>query len=765
MTAVRSRLLLAVLALQLLVFLPSLVAPGVMRAPAAKVSEVTGQTFPWHEFWRDEVRAGRAPFWNPFLFAGTPMIGEPQAQTFYPGQLLWLALPAELAYKTWLLLHLWLGAWLMYRLVRELGADRFGASLAALAFGLHGQIVVFAYTGWVQMIAPMAWAPGVIWQLVRALRSSRRWPAAPIATAGLLLGIQCLSGHPEWVRYTLAIGAIVTFGGRALRASLGERLRIAATIVVLGTLIGGPQLVPLAQATARSDRGTAALAGMGVTPRSGLPLLTLPTLIAPRLFGPWDLSITTDGLVHKLTNASVSYGETLVFIGVLPLLCALLARRRHARSGVAVWITVAGIGLLFAANDVTHAQTLFDTLVPIDAAFRSPGRFVFMTNFALIVLAGLGASRLASDTTGVRTVARTAIWSAAGIGVAAALLWITRRPLTAMLLSRLSLPAAARSVVPPTLLPQLAAWAMSESLRQLAIAAVMLAASAAALLWVARRGTVNAHLAVLALVTLDLGAAGLPLLSSDVRITDVRAPNHAVLAPLENRPDLMLSAPQPFGLRDENVVISLRVRSLRGYQSFRITESSRLTSALDALPIERAALAGATHTLGLGPDGRLALTPLAESRPRAWWTSGVRVASSSDAAIALLLQVPVIDVVVVEQASGLHEQAALARAQPVVLEQDLPGRIRFRTSQSHAGWVVLRESYYPGWMARVNGRPTQLVRAFGVFQAIEVPAGDAVVDVEFRPRVVWYGTGALAFGLLALLAMVMTARRLKTNVP
>jgi hypothetical protein len=764
-TAVRSRLLVAVLGLQLLVLLPGLISPGVMRAPASKVSEVTGQTFPWHEFWRDEVRAGRPPFWNPFIFAGTPMIGEPQAQLFYPGQLLWLALPAELAYKMWLLLHLWLGAWLMYRLVRELGADRFGASVAALAFGLHGQIVVFAYTGWVQMIAPMAWAPGVIWQLVRALRREQRWPAGPIAMAGLLLGIQFLSGHPEWVRYTLAIGLIVTLGGRALRRSLVERCRIAAMIVVLGVLIGAVQLAPLAQATTLSDRGVAALAGTGVAPRSGLPLLSLPTVIAPRLFGPWDLSITTDGLVHKLTNAGVSYGETLIFIGVLPLFCALLARRRSARSGVAVWMAVAGVGLLFAANDVTHAQTLFDKIVPIDAAFRSPGRFVFMTNFALIVLAGLGASQLTQDRGGVRTIARLALGSAAVLGVATAVLWMTQRPLTAALLSRLSLPPAAATIVPATSLPQLAAWAMSESLRQLAMAAVMLAASAVALRLVARRGTAAAHVAVLALVTFDLGAAGLPLLSSDVHINDVRAADHAVLAPLENHPDLMLNTTQPSGLSDENVVIPLHVRALRGYQSFRIAESSALTRALDALPMARAALAGATHMLGRGPDGQLALTPLADSRPRAWWTDGIRVASSSDAAIALLLQSPAIDDAVVETASGLSAHTALAPATPVTIERDLPGRIRLDVNQPQPGWVVLCESYYPGWIARVNGAPVRLVRAFGVFQAIEVPAGRAVIDIEFRPRVVWIGAATTAVGLFTAMLMIAGGCRRKTNVP
>ena len=54
------------LVVEALLFLPALIAPGIIRAPLPKISEATNNFYPWHVFWRDEVLAGRLPFWNPF---------------------------------------------------------------------------------------------------------------------------------------------------------------------------------------------------------------------------------------------------------------------------------------------------------------------------------------------------------------------------------------------------------------------------------------------------------------------------------------------------------------------------------------------------------------------------------------------------------------------------------------------------------------------------------------------------------------------------
>jgi hypothetical protein len=266
-----------------------------------------------------------------------PIVGEPQAHTFYPVHLLSLVAPPALAFKLSFLLHILLGSWLMYRLVRELGASRFGGAVAALVFGLHGQMIGFVYAGWIHQVMPMAWAPGVVWMFCRALRSPHRWPGGAIAGTGAFLGIQIISGHPEWVRYTLFILGVLTISGLPNRATglpaeaangvsdsrrrdderqrgptFVQRLTLCAATVVLGLLISGVQLLPLVQAARHSSRAQEAVAAGVVREGAGRPPLTLPTVVAPRPFGPWDQNVSADGLVHKLSGSLVSCSESLV---------------------------------------------------------------------------------------------------------------------------------------------------------------------------------------------------------------------------------------------------------------------------------------------------------------------------------------------------------------------------------------------------------------------------------------------------------------------
>ena len=79
--------------------------------------------------------------------------------------------------------------------------------------------------------------------------------------------------------------------------------------------------------------------------------------------------------------------------------------------------------------------------------------------------------------------------------------------------------------------------------------------------------------------------------------------------------------------------------------------------------------------------------------------------------------------------------------------------IHLRVSTPVANYVVLRDAFYPGWEAEVNGEAMPIYRANAVFRAVAVPAGESEVTFRFEPRL-WraalYGGGLiwLAAGLL-----------------
>jgi hypothetical protein len=62
-----------------------------------------------------------------------------------------------------------------------------------------------------------------------------------------------------------------------------------------------------------------------------------------------------------------------------------------------------------------------------------------------------------------------------------------------------------------------------------------------------------------------------------------------------------------------------------------------------------------------------------------------------------------------------------------------PGRVELVTTLTADSLLVLHDSYYPGWVADVDGKPAPILRHAMLFRAIEVPAGNHHVTFRFVP--------------------------------
>jgi hypothetical protein len=83
-----------------------------------------------------------------------------------------------------------------------------------------------------------------------------------------------------------------------------------------------------------------------------------------------------------------------------------------------------------------------------------------------------------------------------------------------------------------------------------------------------------------------------------------------------------------------------------------------------------------------------------------------------------------------------------------------PGNMVFQTAASSPGWLLVDESWYPGWGASVDGIPTAVLRANYLFMAIYVPAGGHEIRLQYRSAPFTIGAilSILVVGFLSILA-------------
>jgi len=63
----------------------------------------------------------------------------------------------------------------------------------------------------------------------------------------------------------------------------------------------------------------------------------------------------------------------------------------------------------------------------------------------------------------------------------------------------------------------------------------------------------------------------------------------------------------------------------------------------------------------------------------------------------------------------------------------LPNRIDIETRSMKSGYLLLNETYYPGWRAFVDNQETKLYRANYNFKAIRISEGKHQVSFVFDP--------------------------------
>lgn len=728
--------------------------------------------YPQRVFLVQSLLAGRLPLWDPYLFSGAPFLANPQTAVLYPPSWLFLFGPVYVGYTVQLVLHAFLAAFFTYLLARRaFGVMPLAALVGALAYGFGGFVV--GQVGHLNQLSAAAWVPAVLLAYAEFRRTrAPYW----LGLGALALGLQLLAGHPQETYMTLVVLGLFGVIQAPWRSARGLVVAALGGLVLcaLGGAVAAAQVLPTLELAPLSIRGEGVSWGDAVAG-------SLPSYLAVRaLFPPYWVD--------------VPYAEYLGYVGVvhiaLGLLALIVARARPVLFGALLCLL--GISLALGENNGFYSLVFAD--VPGFDTFRVPSRWLLLWQFGAAILAAVAADWIGRG-------AHVRIRLKSGV--------LPRVVLVAVILATglawqrdQGEPLAQRRT--PALWGILAATTLAAGalphLRQPGLALVVLVGLAGGEVWAAGAAS-PARLAPPPAFSpgetvdwlRDHGAVGLsdrllslarpeyiPAAEDRLRASVGGLPERvveSVLVAQKWHDTLTPNVPLEFGLPsadgyDGGVLPLDRWLSLSGLLVPAPRPDGVLLSRLEQLPDERLLdLFGVRYLIGNretparpGVDtvefGDLRLFARPNSVPQALLVYSATALADDTSALARMAS-PAFDpnreVIVVAPAAGLVSNLPGQAVQP---DLQTPEHWHAHVSVADPAYLLQRESWYPGWRARVDGREVSMQRADVLFRGVPLSPGEHDVDItfesdSFRRGAVLSLAGLLGIALLFLSVPIM----------
>ncbi len=742
------------------------------------------QNFPYRLFAARALSEGVFPFWNPYVFSGMPFFADIQAAVLYPLNLLltlfvsggWLS-PILVEYQV--IAHILLAGACMTLLGLDVGLSR----VPALAAGTVLMFSAFFTTHifHVNLIHAAAWIPLAFLFVKRAIEKISLLYAG---LAAATLAVAFLAGYPQlMVHAYYLLGAWFVFmlvvrrktGGGPVSADV-SRGALFAGLVALAVGLSAVQLLPTQELGAHSARPTLAFAESA---EGSFRLYRFITLLIPKFYGSpgsvyWGISPAD-------VNAGLhSYWETAMYVGVLPLMLAVLAAIFVRTPTVWFFSGLGILSLLLAMGDSFFAYWLFYSFLPGFNRFRVPARFAFVFAFSISLLAGFGLQWLIQQARGVSERVRLRIgrifYSIAGVTLAGAVL-VSMGALRGIVTDF----ALNTGRFDPRTIEQLVAQRLYPALTGQTWIFACIAAVSAVLIALRVHGRLGARLTAWTLpavlfIDLLIFGYGFAAQNVDPRAVYARTP---IIEQLQEqsarelfRINMRDSKPGTTDLGGRNMLLQKNQGSvhelflMEGYNPLRLGRQliDRSEQILDILNVK--------YYIARDPANNRMGFALNEDRlPRAWFARSHKVLSEEQRILSVLKSPdfnPRESVILEEQPKHAPADARGDVSAEVAIDSYGCNTIHLTVQTKRPGFVVLSEIYYPHWKAKVDGQEAPLYRANYALRAIPVEAGTHTIECYYQSPAFIRGLG-VSLGSLAVLAAALIGpaiiSRQKKNAP
>ncbi len=582
----RARILIAaVLALLPIVYFFPAVMGKVTLAPGDGWTQILGIRMLIGQMIRD----GHLPLWNPYIFAGMPLLASIQPGALYPLTWLFAVFSTKAAMNAMVISTYHVALIGAYLYARRIGSTRSGAMVTGVAFAFGGYMI--SHLGHTNRIAAAAWAP-LILLAIEAMYQRLEWRW--VSLGALFIALQLFAGEPQMTFYTALVAGAYCVFSLCLREEREKRLRFAfgaTALAICGVLLSAIQLLPMREMLAQGERAQIPyeyFAGYSFPPQHYFSLLF-----------PWFFGGSEQSIFSVIYWGRWNTTEIAGYVGMLTWLLALIAifAARRSHSLVWFWTGCAVVALLLALGDYLPFglnHRLYQ--IPVYSLFRASGRHLFEFTFAVAVLAGMGATRLERmDRAKVLRATRRSIVALAVVVVI--VVTVYRFFQHFLVMPERPLPPGAGSLKNAELLVTLGFFILSVGL-----------------LWVAaRRWSVHIAVAMVVLLCLDVAHFGYfyEWRIAPPNLLEELADPPTVRLIKDREPDLNAfriigHSPDPHGknyqtLNFPNVSIARGLQSVNGYDPMRINRTATLAGSLSIIGIagESQVFGGADQSLNL----------------------------------------------------------------------------------------------------------------------------------------------------------------------
>jgi hypothetical protein len=668
------------------------------------------------------------PLWNPFVFGGYPTFANIQAQLFYPVNFLFIPFSAFTPYmiSLALILHLAIAGVSMYYVGSRYFENKAANALAAIVYMLSGFIV--GHMEHVTMVEGMAWMPLIFLFIEKALVQGK---TAYAIYAGLFLGLSALAGHPQTTHVLafviiahMVYRTIVLYAVEKNPKTLAKPALMLVAFVFTGIMISAVQLLPTYELTGLSSRNDSLL--FEYAARSGqLSFRDMIILLLPNYFG------AASGIYW----GDIDISQSLLYIGIVPVFLAGFAMLKARQNPDLIFFSIMTLlSLLICLGEHGFIFRLLFDYVPGFDYFRSPANTAFIYTFFVALLAGHGLNSI-SVSLNKRTFC---IYSISFIIICVVIFSLSPTPPeiwkeTAMINIYSGLAfflvfiiAAACIVLLSGIDPRRKA-ACCLLLTLLAYTDIYINLSDATPLGKrASPDIYESEPSLISSIKKDSGLSSGWAVGSQLNESEIANGMFRIYTEPRGA-----QGTKPFGYQRSALH---RIFMVEGYDPVEITRHKKLGDTLAPGNFNNFLLINNVKYIVRHAQSTLKVEKRHDFLPRAYIVSSAKFIEDDDKALQeLLVFDPRSEVIV----SGKGQNVANGQSGTGLARADISryagNEVDIRTYSQTDGYLVLSDTYYPGWQAKIDGINVPVLRANYNFRCVSLPKGAHIVNFIFNP--------------------------------